>query len=131
MKNYFARTTQERKLLGRVDVLIIILIAAICVGSCVPLFLKKGDVTAKIIYDGETVEEINLSQNEKKFTLEVGRCDIAVEGHEIFFANSPCPDKVCMNAGRLRKSGEFASCVPEKVAIILKGGEKSPDAVTY
>ena len=51
MKNYFARTTQERKLLGRVDVLIIILIAAICVGSCVPLFLKKGDVTAKIIYD--------------------------------------------------------------------------------
>lgn len=131
MKNYFARTTQERKLLGRVDILLIALVLALCVGLCAPFFLKKGDVTAKIIYDGTTVREINLSKNEERFTLKVGRCEIEIDGHEIFFADSPCPDKVCMNAGRLKKSGEFASCVPEKVTVVLKGGEKLPDAVTY
>lgn len=131
MKNFFARTTQERKLLGRVDILLIALLLALCVGLCVPFLLKKGDVTAKIIYDGEVVKEINLSENEEHFTLKVGRCEIEIDKHEIFFSDSPCPDKVCINAGRLKKSGEFASCVPEKVTIILKGGEKLPDAVTY
>ena len=131
MKRFFARTTQERKLLGRVDILLIALLLALCVGTCAPFFLKKGDVTAKIIYDGEVFREIDLTKNEEDFTLTVGRCKIAVEKHEIYFADSPCPDKVCMNAGRLKKSGEFASCVPEKVTIVLKGGGKLPDAVTY
>ena len=131
MKGFFTRTTQDRKLLGRVDVLLIALVAALCIGLCTPLFLKKGDVSATVIFDGEVIEEINLSKNEKDLTLEVGNCEIRVEKHEIYFATSPCPDKICIKAGRLKKSGDFASCVPEKVTIILKGGDKLPDAVTY
>lgn len=131
MKGFFARTTQDRKLLGRVDVLLITLIIAMSIALCAPFFLKKGDVTATVMYDGEVFDRINLSENEKDLTLKVGNCEIRVEKHEIYFANSPCPDKICIKAGRLKKSGDFASCVPEKVTIILKGGDKLPDAVTY
>lgn len=131
MKKFFERTSGERKLLGKADIFVLLILAVLCVSLCSPFFLKKGEVTATVIYDGEAVEEINLSKNEDSFVLNVGRCEIAVEKNEIFFKDSPCPDKVCMNAGRLSKSGQFASCVPEKVTIILKGGEKLPDAVTY
>ncbi|MBQ7654603.1 MAG: NusG domain II-containing protein [Clostridia bacterium] len=131
MKGFFARKTQERKLLGRVDILLIVFILLICASFYLPFLLKKDEVKANIIYNGEIVEQINLSKNGEDFTLKVGRCEIGVEKNEIFFLNSPCPDKVCVKTGRLSRSGEFASCVPEKVTIILEGGAKLPDAVTY
>ena len=131
MKKFFERTSSERQLLGKADIFLFLILAALCIAICAPFFLKKGDVKAKIIYDGEVVEEINLSKNADNYVLNIGRCKIAVEKNEIYFKDSPCPDKVCVKTGRLSKSGQFASCVPEKVTIILKGGEKLPDAVTY
>ena len=133
MKKIFIRKTEERKLLGRCDVLIIILVAIICFSVYIPTLFCKGDVIAKVNYDGDTIKEINLSKNEEKFDLTVGNCRIEIEKNEIFFVESPCRDKVCIEFGRLSKSGQFASCAPEKVTIILKGGnDKSlPDAVTY
>ena len=133
MKNFFSRKTEHRKLFGRFDIILIIAVLIICASFIVPNFLKKGDIVATVLYDGKTVETVNLSKNEKNYVLNIGRCEIAVEKNEIYFKSSPCKDEICLNAGRLSKSGQFASCVPEKVTILLKGStdRSLPDVVTY
>lgn len=133
MKKFFSRKTEHRKLFGRFDIVVITVVLTVCISFIIPNFLKKGDVTATVIFDGETVETINLSDNEKSYVLNVGNCEISVEKNEIYFKSSPCDDKICVNTGRLSKSGQFASCVPEKVTILLKGStdRSVPDVVTY
>ena len=70
MKKFFERTSGERKLLGKADIFVLLILAVLCVSLCAPFFLKKGEVTATIIYDGEAVEVINLSKNEESFSNE-------------------------------------------------------------
>lgn len=133
MKGFFRRTTKERKLIGRCDILLIIALFLVCFLLCIPAYLKKDSVKAQVYSGSRLVKEINLSKNEDNYTFFAGNCEIEVHGKEIFFKNSPCRDKICINAGRLSKSGQFSSCVPERVTIILKGekNKSGVDAVTY
>ena len=133
MKSFFLRTTKERKIIGRCDILLIIVLLFICFLLCVPVYSKKDSVKAQVYSGSQLVREVDLSENDDNYTFFAGNCEIAVEGKEIFFKSSPCRDKICINAGRLSKSGQFSSCVPERVTIVLKG-EKNKlgvDAVTY
>lgn len=127
---------KERKLIGKFDILISAAVILLLAALSLPLYFAKGDVTAQIYYDGNLVEEINLTRSSEKrdiITGENNACIIRADKNEIYFLESDCPDKICIKSGRLSKSGQFASCVPEKVTVILKGNKNgdAPDAITY
>lgn len=124
---------KDRKLFGKLDVLIIAVVLVIFTALALPLLFQKGDTVATVYYDGKVIEEINLSKNRENRDITAGKCIIRLEGNEIFFLKSDCPDKICVKSGRLSKGGQFASCVPEKVTVILKGkgAGSEPDAITY
>lgn len=42
------------------------------------------------------------------------------------FAASGCPDRVCVNTGRLARPGATAACVPAGVVLRVEGGTDSP-----
>lgn len=122
----------ERKLLGKFDIIITVAVLAIMVLLIFPLRSQKGDVKAVIYYNGEVIREIKLTDNQESFDLNVGNCKVRVDKNTVYFVSSPCPDKICINSGKLSKGGQFASCVPEKVTIILKGNKgDNPDVLTY
>lgn len=46
---------------------------------------------------------------------------------------SPCRDKICIAAGHLNESGQWAACLPNRVFVRVSGaeGENAIDAQTY
>lgn len=44
--------------------------------------------------------------------------------------SSQCPDKICVNKGKLTRAGESALCLPARVSLRLEGGAGT-DGTTY
>lgn len=97
------------------------------------IFSFSGDETlkAEIYLDGEMLYSISLAEVSEPYVLEVGGCEILVEGEGVSFLSSECPDKLCAGRGRLFLKGDAMACVPQRVVVALKGQGKVPDAITY
>lgn len=124
----------ERKLITKNDILLIALAGLVVVLFFVFKGFSQTDLVAEVYYDGEVVDTVNLGEKEEKkiFTGENDSVVIVSRDGKIYFENSPCPDKVCVESGELEKNGDFASCLPEKVVIKISGAESSGiDAIVY
>ena len=112
------------------------------------IFLSLAAAVAAGIYvyagdDGPLRVRIKTAENEFVFPLDEDR-EVAVEGplgttyvhiHDGHAAviDSPCPNKLCVQAGELDENGEWSACMPNKVFVQIEGGkdESEVDATTY
>lgn len=76
---------------------------------------------ADIYEDGAVVRTIDLSKAQNE-TFTVNGVTIQVKDHTIGIIDSTCPDKLCVHAGFLSKQNQSAICLPNRVAIRLRGG---------
>lgn len=113
-----------------VIILIILAVAGIIWWGYQNLFAEK-QVKAEIYYYSDLVQTVDLQGNEERsFTLPQ---DEHVSFHlykdgSIAFESSDCPDQVCVHAGRLKSSGQFAACLPNGFVLkIVPVGEHSDD----
>ena len=82
---------------------------------------NKGAAKAQIYYESELIMTVMLDEEEDRvFTLPQNEHVVfhLYEDGSISFEESDCPDKVCINSGRLSHIGSSAACLPNK--IILK-----------
>lgn len=124
----------ERKLITKNDILLIVFLGLIIAASFAFKSFSKTDLIAEVYYDGEIVETVNLTEKEAKkiFTGENSSVVIVSRDGKIYFEESVCPDKVCVESGELDKNGDFASCLPEKVVIKVSGAKENQiDAIVY
>jgi len=96
---------------------------------------KETAVEARIYFENKLVEVVSL-QDGKEY-------DFSVKDHEdvvfhvyadgsIAFIHSDCPDKVCINAGKQKLSGQSAACLPNGLVLRiapLEDGGSDPDVV--
>ena len=120
----------ERKLVTKRDiaVLAVLALSAIALLLFFRFGLKDGR-TALISVDGRDYMTVPLDKDDE-ITLENG-VKIIVSDGKIGFAESDCPDLVCVHTGMLSKAGDVAACVPNKTVISVSGGEASVDTLTY
>ncbi|MBE6700592.1 MAG: NusG domain II-containing protein [Ruminococcaceae bacterium] len=88
---------------------------------------NKGEMV-EVWVQGEMYQSFPL---EKPFELELD-FDVTIKGNgeSAFFSHSDCPDKVCINTGKLSKEGEWAACLPNETVIKITGKKKSADTVS-
>lgn len=96
---------------------------------------KDKDVEARIYFENELVKVVSLTEGTDY--------DFSVTGHEdvvfhvfadgsIAFVESDCPDKVCINAGKQKLSGQSSACLPNGLVLRiapLGDGSGDPDVV--
>ncbi len=125
----------ERKLISRRSAAALLALLALCaLLFFLYRFLPRGTV-AIVERNGEEILRQQLSQltAEKTVTVE-GENGITLtvafypDGAAVL--SSGCPDKICVNKGKLTRGGEAAICLPSKVSLRLEGGS-SDDAATY
>jgi len=51
----------------------------------------------------------------------LGKTEVKVERGSAFIAYSPCPQKICMKMGKIRRKGEMVVCVPNGVLVRITG----------
>lgn len=87
---------------------------------------KDKTLTAVITADGETVTEIELTDNTKE-EIKINDTVIKIEGKSVAFFDSNCPDKTCIRTGKLDSAGDSSACVPNRVSVYIKGEKAQGD----
>lgn len=94
-------------------------------------FSSGEKLTAQIYYNGESFSTVNLYEINESRQLTVGNCTLLLENDGVTFLSSSCEDRLCINRGKLKKSGDTMACVPERVSVVLKSEKDEADAVVF
>ena len=52
----------------------------------------------------------------------IGNTTVRIENNTAFISDSPCPNKTCVNAAALKKTGDWNACLPNRVVLHIEGG---------
>ena len=120
-----------RKLFRRTDFLIIAGVLLLSFLLFLPNLFKNDELIAQVYVDGEKTEEINLNSVQENYTFSPkDNVVISVRNGAICFLSSDCKDELCVSSGWLSSKGQTAACLPQRVAITIKGTDKT-DMITY
>ncbi len=86
---------------------------------------RKPPVMVEVTVDGRLVEELDISQDTR---LEIhghkgGTNTLVIEDGRVYVSEASCPDKLCMNQGKIGQSGEMIVCLPNLMIAKIVGGE--------
>ncbi|MBR0161616.1 MAG: NusG domain II-containing protein [Oscillospiraceae bacterium] len=59
------------------------------------------------------------------FPLNGGTNILVIADGEAWVSEADCPDKICMGMGKISRNGEFIACLPNRVLIVIEGGEET------
>ena len=117
------------------DLIIVFAALAVVIYFLFSLFVPTDDSLAvEITKNGQVVfskELSNITETES-YTVE-GDIPVVVELYSDGAAviDSKCSDKICIDTGKLTKSGDVAVCLPARVVVSLEGmkSNDTPDIV--
>ena len=112
------------------DIILIasILIVAIAFFLIVELTNEEGaGVTVKV--DGVKVAEYSLSKN-GTYPLNGGTNILVIENGKAYLTDANCPDKLCVHQGKISRTGETITCLPNKLTVSVFGAEQSVDLIS-
>ena len=90
---------------------------------------REEDATAVVTVDGTEIARYSLNRN-GTFVLNGGSNTLIVENGEAWISEANCPDKLCIGFGKISKNGEIIVCLPNRLIVVIEGGEKAEvDAV--
>ena len=117
-----------------------LLVAVLVVGAAVALlfFLRQESgnfLSARVVLDGETIAQYNLTTLTEPVTLEVDDAPypltIQAEHGRIRIVESSCPGQDCVHTGWISRAGQQIICLPNRLVIALEGEtSEGIDAVT-
>lgn len=57
---------------------------------------------------------------------------IRIEAGQAYVVSSPCPNKICIQQGRISRPGQWIACLPNRVFLRVSGREENPvDQLSY
>ena len=60
-----------------------------------------------------------------------GACQVVISGGMAWVEQSDCPQKICIQTGKISQQGQWIICLPHRVFIRIEGGQNQPvDAVS-
>lgn len=125
---------KERKWISKTDGIVLGILVLFAAGFLLwRAVAAQPGMNAVVTVDGEAVLQIDLQSAEdaQSYTLQNGVQPVA-ENHTVRFAESDCPDGICVETGALQKVGESAACVPNRTVVTVVGGEpRDVDVIAY
>ena len=122
---------------GSTKLLLFLLILAVG-ASAVSVLIRRQpprDPVARILLDGELLEEIDLDRVGASYSFTVengsgGSNTIQVERGRIRVSHADCPDQVCVEQGWISDGTVPIVCLPHGLIIEITGGGEALDAAT-
>ena len=89
---------------------------------------EKGAV-AIVTVDGQEVAEYPLDKD-GRYSLNGGSNILVIENGEAYLEEANCPDKLCVKMGRISKTGQSITCLPNHLNVRIEGaGEPEYDVL--
>ena len=104
----------------------LILIFALILLALTALLIMEGTrsegVYVSVTVDGDGAIEIPLS-SDGEYTLGGGTNVLVIEDGMAYMKEASCPDGLCKHQGKISRSGQRITCLPNRVFIIVVGGD--------
>ena len=95
--------------------------------------ISKDGAKVQVLVDGEIFYEYNLDENgEYLIKTDMGENTLVIEDGNAYVSDANCPDKLCVNQGKISKSGQSVICLPHKLVVTIvdeEGETPEVDAV--
>lgn len=112
------------------DIILIasVLLVALALLLVVELTKEEGKrVVIKV--DGREIAEYTLSEN-GTYELNDGSNTLVIEDGKAYLIDANCPDKLCVHQGKISRTGEVITCLPNKLTVTIYGAEESVDLIS-
>ncbi len=53
-----------------------------------------------------------------------------IENGTAYLSDANCPDKLCVHQGKISRTGEVITCLPNKLTVTVFGAEESVDLIS-
>lgn len=111
----------NRKLLSLADVLIILGVLFLALTIFFSFFLSNKGNRVVVTIENETVAELDLNVDSKRtFSTEYGFNNLVIEKGSCKVETADCRDGICINRGKISKTGESIVCLPHKLIVEIK-----------
>jgi hypothetical protein len=102
------------------DLILIICLLLVALGAFFILRAARETGEYAVVYVGnEEVARYSLSQD-GEYTLGDGSNVLTVKEGKAYMTYADCPDKLCINQGKISLSGERIVCLPNKIMIEIE-----------
>ncbi len=92
-------------------------------------FLKKDGAYAVVRVNGEEIERYSLKDS-GEYSLNGGTNILRIEDGKAFLTSADCPDHLCVKQGKINKTNETITCLPNKLTVTVYGAEESVDFIS-
>ncbi len=116
-----AEETQKKKL-WRDIVLIVALLAIVLTVLFVVTLTRKEGGYVEVVIDGELYETYPLDIP-REVSLNGGTNLLVIEGGVAYLSYANCPDRTCVNTGKISYNGQSIVCLPNRITIRVISGE--------
>jgi len=126
-----------RKNMKMADVILAIIVAGIALAIfLLNVFngLGRDSRVVCIFQNGELVDRYVINEESlqsKEYSSEWGSNTVNIEKGIVYINQSTCPDHLCERMGRISKSGQVITCLPNRLQIVIEGDEPENDALNY
>ena len=108
----------------------IIFISVLLIASLALLIItnvSKADGAYVIVrVNGEDVQKLSLNEN-VEVSLNGGTNTLVIENGYAYMKDADCPDRICINQGKIRYTGECITCLPNKLTVTVYGNDDDID----
>lgn len=93
--------------------------------------LQGGDPGRWVVVqqDGKEIARYALDQD-GIYPLNGGTNLLVIQDGWAFIREASCPDKLCVRQGRIKKAGQSIVCLPNRLTVIIEGGDRDVDLVS-
>lgn len=87
---------------------------------------------AQVTIDEKEQQLVSLAENKIiEMKGKTGISKLEISDGRIRFKSSPCPNQICVHAGWLQHGGEFAACLPNRVAVEVVANNTLFDSINF
>ena len=111
---------------------IILIVSILLIALAAFLFIELGkEEGARVVVavEGHEIATYSLSEN-GEYSLNGGTNILHIEGGMAWLTEANCPDKLCVHQGKIEKTGEVITCLPNKLTVTVKGADGGVDLVS-
>ena len=101
-----------------------IVAVSLCLFLAYFLFAEKGKVV-EVKVSGKVIATYSLNEN-REMTIEgyKGQINVLViEDRRAYMKSAECPDKLCVNQGKISTVGQSIVCLPGRIVVTVKKGD--------
>jgi len=124
----------KSELITRADWLVIIAALSLLPWLYTTFWGSDGGVGDRvhIVVDGKELPAISLKRDQT-LTIQgsIGPSILKIADGGVRFVSSPCQGQQCVHSGWHQHNGEFAACLPNRVAMLITGGAARFDTFNY